>query len=153
MEAGYKDKAQHRKQARKRQEVDKLTQEASAGGGTSRATKSQKPEKEQPALPLEGQPLAKRRELDSEGFSQMFRRRPQVSQDQIADTGSIVMVGITPGSGTDHVGVESDHVRKPKNDVQGSREGEASSSAAGSHGHFMIFNSFADLEAAKRAEE
>eukprot|EP00972_Heterocapsa_arctica_P005955 876885-Heterocapsa_arctica.AAC.2 len=127
MEAGYKvskdwlgqikeslkgqpqEKAQPKKLARKRQEEAKQTREASAGSGSYRATKSQTSGKEQPAIPKEGQTPDRRRELDSEGFSHIFRGRPQGSQDQTADTGSISKVGITPDSGNDRTGFDSDH--------------------------------------------
>eukprot|EP00972_Heterocapsa_arctica_P092721 13674451-Heterocapsa_arctica.AAC.1 len=63
------------------------------------------------------------------------------------------MVGTTPGSGHDRKEMESDLARKPGSDVHGYREGVSSSSAAGSHGHIITRNSFAELEEAKRAEE
>eukprot|EP00972_Heterocapsa_arctica_P006255 917974-Heterocapsa_arctica.AAC.1 len=63
------------------------------------------------------------------------------------------MVGTTPGSGYDRKESEPDLARKPVRVVHGYREGVSSSSAAGSHGHIITHNSFAELEEAKRAEE
>eukprot|EP00972_Heterocapsa_arctica_P022299 3279185-Heterocapsa_arctica.AAC.1 len=54
-EGAASHKAQPKKQARKRQEMEKLTKVVAAGSGTSRATNSQKTAKEQPAQPNPGQ--------------------------------------------------------------------------------------------------
>ena len=107
----------------------------------------------QPALPKEGKPYDNRRVPDPEGFSKLFGRRPQNSQEQIVSIGSQTMFGTAPGSGVDHMRVDLDQIGKPKTFAHRSGEGEASSSAAGSHGPIETSNRFTELEAARRAEE
>eukprot|EP00972_Heterocapsa_arctica_P024718 3645545-Heterocapsa_arctica.AAC.1 len=107
----------------------------------------------QPAPPKEGKPYDNRRGPDPEGFSKLFGRRTQNSQEQIVSIGSQVMYGTAPGSGGDPMRVDFDQAGKPKLPDHRSGEGEASSSAAGSHGPIETFNRSTEQEAARRAEE
>eukprot|EP00972_Heterocapsa_arctica_P032820 4831093-Heterocapsa_arctica.AAC.1 len=85
--AQLKEKPQPKKRAQKRQEPGKTLKDAPTGSGGSSGPKGHKTTEGRPSPKSGGKRLDNRREPDPEGFSKIFGRRTQGSQEQITSTG------------------------------------------------------------------
>ncbi len=149
-----KARRQSKPTARKRQEDHRGPQEGTPVEETPRQPKSQKTIAKKIPQPTTKEATDRRKQLDKEGFSQVFARRTKDNREGRYQSAQ------TPEGTENHgpepednsLGTQEDQ-REPLQEDTGCKHSLPGSSRQGSSGSITLFNRYAQLEDSKRAEE